>query len=854
MQKTFFIGTEDLEVKGVSDNKTLKIAGYANTSDKDRSGDIVLAEAWAKGVDNFRRNPILLYQHDHAKPIGKVNNITVDKKGIFVEASVSDAAETQHGVKTLIKDGVLKSFSVGFRVKDADYDKRSDSFIIKDVELLEISVVSVPANQNSLFSIRKSFESDTSYADFKKQFIRVEHESSTEEVETEQKAAATEDLDNTVIEDPMKQIPFISLLGEDTSGIMEKSIVVINGSRYISTKTATVDSPYFIFDKYDASGIISGEQKKINPVDITILNSWDLGTGYDLQIVVNEPTAVDEIAKASIYSTYKSLVNNDELTLIKLKSFDSVVSDRKMQRILNDSLNLSSTAVTEWTDSHYVLAKKHCAVIDALKKLPAEDNRNLMLNVYGHNIHQTLEEKKNMTTENVGEPITVNNKAAASTVDTKAATATVAEPRVAQLVEKAGQAVLAAEAAEYKAAETGRAVDSRVMEELAELRGQVKAYREQVVSAQTSKMLYQENTRSASQFSEKDMSNAVFLAKALNKHVFNTRMGDRMKAVLTDTNLQEAFSTNVYHEMQQQLVVAPMFSRIEVNSKDFRIPVADEDTSDFVAQFPSGSFAAGVTDWTTVPTSRQAQIGAVDLQPKKFMVSTHIAKDEEEDTILPLLDFLRQAATRRMARGIDKALLRGDGSLSAFSTSNALSGAGTYPSVIKGIVELAAGVNGLVSKTGTTTGKAGPGDIAAARLALGKYGLALGTNLAYITSVEGYNNLVTNTDFQTVDKFGAQATYLTGSVGAVYGIPIYISEFMDTASAADSNLGVLVYKPGFIIGERRAMEIESEYLPQQQVTAMYLSTRFDFKALTTVSNAALSTRYSYASLITTASS
>ena len=492
-------------------------------------------------------------------------------------------------------------------------------------------------------------------------------------------------------------------------------------------------------------------------------------------------------------------------------------------------------------------------VVETLKGLPVESNRDLMLNVYGHNIQKTLEENNKMTTENVGDPITISTKAASAQVDTKAAVATVAEPRVAQLVEKAGEAVLRAEAAEYVADQTGRSADPRVMEELAELKGQLKAYREQVNSMQTSKMHYAENTRSHEQFSDRDKSNAIFLSKALNKHVFNTRLGDRMKAVLTDTNLNEAFSVNVYNEMQQQLVVAPMFNRVEVSSKSFRIPVADEDASDFVAQFPSGSFAAGVTDFTTVPTTRQAQIGAVELQPKKFMVATHIAKDEEEDTILPLIDFLRQAATRRLARGIDKAILRGDGTLSAFSASNALTAAGAYTSVIKGVVELAASVGGLVTKTAGTITKAGPDQIAAARLTLGKYGLALGSNLAYITSVEGYNNLVTNTNFQTVDKFGAQATYLTGSVGAIYGIPIFISEFMDTAGAADSNLGVMVYKPGFIIGERRAMEIESEYLPQQQVTAMYLSTRFDFKALTTVSAAALSARYSYAGLVTTAS-
>jgi len=56
-----------------------------------------------------------------------------------------------------------------------------------------------------------------------------------------------------------------------------------------------------------------------------------------------------------------------------------------------------------------------------------------------------------------------------------------------------------------------------------------------------------------------------------------------------------------------------------------------------------------------------------------------------------------------------------------------------------------------------------------------------------------------------------------------------------------------MYKPGFLIAERRGMEIESEYEPRQQVTAMYMSTRFDFKALTTNASAALdATKYSYA--------
>lgn len=847
MDKKFFITTDDITVKGASE-KAFKIAGYANTSDKDRTGDIVLPEAWTKGIDNFRRNPILLYQHDHSKPIGRVNAVTVDKKGIFVEASVSGAAERQHGVQTLINDGVLKSFSVGFRVKDADYDKRSDTFVIKNVELLEISVVSVPANQNSLFSVRKSFEADDAYESFKNKFV-------VEEVEEKAVEEDKAEESTPVIEDPMKQIPFVNLLSEDTAKITEKTFVVIGGTRYKTDRIATADNPTFDFAACDINGNSLNKTITVPAPDITILNYWDLETEFDINLYINTDKTFTEEEQVHIISKFKSIVNLDELSLLQVKSTPEVATSKKLQRALNDSINLVSLSYTEWNNSHFSLAHKICMVVETLKQLPPESSRDLMLKVYGHNIHKTLEEKRTMTTENVGEPIKLDTKASTAEVTTKAAPAQVSEPRVAQLVEKTGEAVLKAEAAEYRAQETNSAPDTRVMEELAELKGQLKAYREQVNSFQSSKMHYQESTRTAAQFSDAEKSNAVFLARALNKwNVFDTKLGDRMKAVLTDGNLNEAFSTNVYNEMQQQLVVAPMFNRIEVNSKDFRIPVADEDTSDFVAQFPSGSFATGVTDTTTVPTSRQAQIGAVTVSPKKFMVSTHIAKDEEEDTILPLIDFLRQAATRRLARGIDKALLRGNGSLSAFSSSNTLTAAGAYPSVIKGIVEHAAAVGGLVTKTGTTIDKADPGDIAAARITLGRYGLALGSNLAYITSVEGYNNLVTNTDFQTVDKFGAQATYLTGSVGAVYGIPIFISEFMDTAGAADSNLGILLYKPGFIIGERRAMEIESEYLPQQQVTAMYLSTRMDFQALTTVSQAALSSRYSYAALITTASS
>ena len=98
--KTLYLNSS-FETKALKKgSKSLKIAGYANTTAKDRSGDVVTAEAWAKGVENFRRNPVMLYQHKHDTPIGRIEKIQVDKKGIFVEGAVSEAAEKLHGIQT----------------------------------------------------------------------------------------------------------------------------------------------------------------------------------------------------------------------------------------------------------------------------------------------------------------------------------------------------------------------------------------------------------------------------------------------------------------------------------------------------------------------------------------------------------------------------------------------------------------------------------------------------------------------------------------------------------------------------------------------------------------------------------
>ena len=168
------------------------VRGMASTNAFDRAGDSISAEAWTKGgLGNFEKNPIILFNHDYNRPIGRATKVTPTADGLHMEAKISKHAECAD----LIKDGVLGAFSVGFKVKDADYLEETDGLMIKDAELFEVSVVSIPCNQAATFSLAKSFDSEQDYEDFKKTFKSEEDSSSMETDMSEETKTPEIDLD-----------------------------------------------------------------------------------------------------------------------------------------------------------------------------------------------------------------------------------------------------------------------------------------------------------------------------------------------------------------------------------------------------------------------------------------------------------------------------------------------------------------------------------------------------------------------------------------------------------------------------------------------------------------------------------
>jgi HK97 family phage prohead protease len=176
--------TSTFKSLGESDDGGVDIKGSASTNGLDRAGDIIESDAWTKGgLENFKNNPIILFNHNYDRPIGRAKDLQVTKNGLEISAKISKAAGE---VTQLIKDGVLGAFSVGFKVKDADYMTETDGYKIKDAELFEVSVVSVPCNQGATFGLSKSFDSMEEYNKYKQTFYKANPAESADAVNVEQ--------------------------------------------------------------------------------------------------------------------------------------------------------------------------------------------------------------------------------------------------------------------------------------------------------------------------------------------------------------------------------------------------------------------------------------------------------------------------------------------------------------------------------------------------------------------------------------------------------------------------------------------------------------------------------------------
>lgn len=113
-----------------------------------------LAEWKAKGS-----SPSMLWQHDMHEPIGKWTELAEDDKGLRVKGNILvGAGPLERRAFEHAKAGTLGGLSIGYMVPDGGvhYDSRQGVWLISEVDLWEISLVTIPANDEATIDSVKS--------------------------------------------------------------------------------------------------------------------------------------------------------------------------------------------------------------------------------------------------------------------------------------------------------------------------------------------------------------------------------------------------------------------------------------------------------------------------------------------------------------------------------------------------------------------------------------------------------------------------------------------------------------------------------------------------------------------------
>lgn len=153
------------------------VEGWASTPARDHALDVVMPTAFERSIRKYGlsgpKGIKLLSQHDRSLPIGRIKELDIRAGGLWmvadIDESISYAADLAKAIRA--NDGL--SYSIGYRVSEGDVefvDQGLDSyFLIKNLDLFEVSVVTFPCNDDCVMSFPKSAEQKLadSIAEFK---------------------------------------------------------------------------------------------------------------------------------------------------------------------------------------------------------------------------------------------------------------------------------------------------------------------------------------------------------------------------------------------------------------------------------------------------------------------------------------------------------------------------------------------------------------------------------------------------------------------------------------------------------------------------------------------------------------
>ena len=339
---------------------------------------------------------------------------------------------------------------------------------------------------------------------------------------------------------------------------------------------------------------------------------------------------------------------------------------------------------------------------------------------------------------------------------------------------------------------------------------------------------------------EKEMWDFLYLAsKALRMPVRELKLfGEakrRFKAMDTATATEGAewvptgFSSELVRKVNLLLKVAALFNRITMPTDNWTLPVEGGDATAYLA-------SQATSDTATKFTASTPGTGNVAFGAKKLAVRVLTSKELEEDSIVAVLPYMQMKVVKALAEAQEECILNGDDSTTHQDSDIHALGATDRRKAWKGLRKHALALGTATVSLATFSAD----NLRSVRGAMGKYGVEPQA-LAWIAGIITYlKKILTLDEVQTVDKYGAGATLLTGELAKLDNIPVIVSEFQrETLNASGVYDGStvtkgalsLVYRPAYMIGDRRRVTVQilRELYAETDQDAIIATQRLDFE-------------------------
>lgn len=121
--------------------------GYGSIfGNKDSAGDIVMPGAFANTLRKSGGRPLpCLWQHNRQEPVG-ILNCKEDSKGLECSGELNLDVQKAREAYSLLKQGAISGLSIGYRTIVDEFDTKTNTRFLKELDLREVSLVTFPCN------------------------------------------------------------------------------------------------------------------------------------------------------------------------------------------------------------------------------------------------------------------------------------------------------------------------------------------------------------------------------------------------------------------------------------------------------------------------------------------------------------------------------------------------------------------------------------------------------------------------------------------------------------------------------------------------------------------------------------